>query len=242
MNNRDEIPLEDIVPSLRKRYFNSKEYKVQNRKKSINSTHSLVYEAEKKGLNKMIFNFIGCLDKHIDLYDIYKKRNVNDWLSEWREMHKQLMKYVYRDSGHFRVNGHDVYFGYAGDEDEFGIPKGGSKVIQELYNYAHNIRFLLDSVDKNNIKDVCRFLAIIHFGFIRIHPFGDGNGRIARAITDQFAVSLGYPPVIAGYPRTVFEAKQQYHKAIRGCIGDRDCKSLSSWIESKIITAIDKIA
>jgi Fic family protein len=43
----------------------------------------------------------------------------------------------------------------------------------------------LNWFDNNNSLDLVLKAAIAHFWFIIIHPFDDGNGRIARAITDM---------------------------------------------------------
>ncbi len=45
--------------------------------------------------------------------------------------------------------------------------------------------FLVWANEKQNLDDVLK-AAIAHFWFIIIHPFDDGNGRIARAISDMF--------------------------------------------------------
>jgi len=37
--------------------------------------------------------------------------------------------------------------------------------------------------------------AITHLKFIEVHPFGDGNGRVARLITNLILMKNGYPPV-----------------------------------------------
>ena len=38
--------------------------------------------------------------------------------------------------------------------------------------------------------------ALLHHGFVRIHPFIDGNGRVARLLTNLYLISRGYPPVV----------------------------------------------
>jgi Fic family protein len=43
----------------------------------------------------------------------------------------------------------------------------------------------LDCLNNDNHLDPVLKAAIAHFWFIIIHPFNDGNGRIARAITDM---------------------------------------------------------
>lgn len=38
--------------------------------------------------------------------------------------------------------------------------------------------------------------ALFHYRFIRIHPFDDGNGRVARILMNFILMQFGYPPVI----------------------------------------------
>ena len=38
--------------------------------------------------------------------------------------------------------------------------------------------------------------AYLHHGFVEIHPFIDGNGRVARLLTNLYLTALGYPPIV----------------------------------------------
>lgn len=38
--------------------------------------------------------------------------------------------------------------------------------------------------------------ALIHHRFVEIHPFIDGNGRVARLLTNLYLMRQGYPPVV----------------------------------------------
>lgn len=38
--------------------------------------------------------------------------------------------------------------------------------------------------------------AMMHYKFVRIHPFDDGNGRVARLLTNYVLLKNGFPPII----------------------------------------------
>ena len=52
----------------------------------------------------------------------------------------------------------------------------------------------MDSLNLN-LNDVITKYAQIHLGFVSIHPFFDGNGRIARLISNLPILKSGYPPI-----------------------------------------------
>jgi len=45
-------------------------------------------------------------------------------------------------------------------------------------------------------KDVLRAYARLHVSFTTIHPFWDGNGRIARLVSNLPCLEAGYPPIV----------------------------------------------
>jgi len=240
--SRPEIHKDDIAASLWRKYERSEEYQSQNRTESISSVHPLVKAAESNGLAKVIRAFVGELVKEASLRTKYENRAPGDWVDEWKSMHELLFKGVFKSRGSFRPNGHDVRFGSPGDEELHRIPWGGGQTTNEAHMLGRQISEDLKFVSPENVEAVCAFLARSHYGFIRIHPFGDGNGRIGRALTDQLALSLGYPPVIAGFPRLNSEKKTRYHTAITGCIGNPSCYSLAAWIKEQIEIKISEIA
>lgn len=54
------------------------------------------------------------------------------------------------------------------------------------------------------------FAAEFHYKFIRIHPFDDGNGRLARLLMNCIMMQYGYPPAII---KT--DDKENYYAALR---------------------------
>jgi len=69
----------------------------------------------------------------------------------------------------------------------------------------------LESPDVNPIILAAEF----HYKFVRIHPFDDGNGRVARVLMNFILMKFDYPPVII---KT--EDKENYFSALRLADGD----------------------
>lgn len=49
---------------------------------------------------------------------------------------------------------------------------------------------------KNNTIHPVELAAVLHYKFVCIHPFDDGNGRISRLTMNYHLLKNGYPPVI----------------------------------------------
>lgn len=69
------------------------------------------------------------------------------------------------------------------------------------------IKWHNDSKDK---IDVLELAILVHYKLVKIHPFIDGNGRVARLLLNLILLRLGYPPVIVPIIK-----RQEYIKAIQ---------------------------
>ena len=60
------------------------------------------------------------------------------------------------------------------------------------------------------------FYAELHVAFVRIHPFWDGNGRMARLLANIPVLKAGFPPIIIPKERRreYIQALSTYHLAV----------------------------
>jgi Fic family protein len=72
--------------------------------------------------------------------------------------------------------------------------------------------------------------AYLHHRFVEIHPFIDGNGRVARLLTNLYLIAGGYPPIVL---KT--EDRGKYYKVLRAA----DAGNLSSFANF-IAKAVDE--
>lgn len=227
-----EEPLAEsqVIRQLWSAYKKTDEYRIQKMTKAIPAYHPLVEEREKEGSRAIVNSFINQLQTNRALREELKKRSINEWMKEWCNMHRLLFHRILRKCGSWRTV--DVRFGDPADADLYAIPHH-QLVVKEISELAYQMPGFL-SKRNDTLNEKCDVLAKVHYEFVRIHPFTDGNGRIAREISDQVAIYLGLPPAIAGYPRSDLKKKTAYHKAIRACAVSRTCDPLAEWVRARI--------
>jgi len=81
--------------------------------------------------------------------------------------------------------------------------EGTQKFIEYAFpqHVPELMKRLLDDVNAINIKNLSidnahQCYAKIHMGFVHIHPFWDGNGRIARLLSNIPLLKAGLPPLV----------------------------------------------
>ena len=74
--------------------------------------------------------------------------------------------------------------------------------------------------------------SLFHYRFIRIHPFDDGNGRIARILMNFILMQFGYPPVII---KT--EDKENYYAVLRLADAD-ELKPFIEYIAQNLVHSL----
>ena len=81
-----------------------------------------------------------------------------------------------------------------------------------------------------------------HMRFVNIHPFMDGNGRIARALTEKaLSQALGRPS-LSGFSRAVLERQRQYYDelAYQQQVAGRDLTCWTYWLLGRMVRGMDR--
>jgi Fic family protein len=89
-----------------------------------------------------------------------------------------------------------------------------------------------------NIPEPLIRAATLHHGIARIHPFGDGNGRVARLAMNFILLAAGYPPVSvapedrAAYYAALEAADQGNFPAFLEFLTNQLDRTLDLWLEA----------
>jgi Fic family protein len=115
----------------------------------------------------------------------------------------------------------------------------GQFVYYSASNSRLEIHKLLNWLNEASSSDILR-AAIIHYKFLKIHPFIGGNGRTARLLTRLMLLKSGYNPNFCNHFEDYLEKnKAEYYKSLdfrkqgeKFEVYDfNDTNDITSWIE-----------
>jgi len=121
---------------------------------------------------------------------------------------------VYKPVGAWKVEPNSTVV-VSGDTQtifEYALPKDVPELMQSW------LALFQETCKENVVKKEAALTAYVylHVSFVRIHPFWDGNGRMARLIANVPVIRAGYPPIIIPKERRqeYIEALSEYHLSV----------------------------
>lgn len=224
-----------VIANLWHEYTKSPDYLTKKHVKGIFKENPIVIRREERGLREILVGLQNDLsNKQIIYRKLLLARDKGEWIREWLQWHNLLFKYVLNDTGKYRTT--DVRFGSPGDELLHHIP-APAYISNRLADLVNDIQYFLHHPEQD-LKKIAEQIAIVHYRFISVHPFTDGNGRIGRVLIDQLSLVNNLPMVMGGYPRNNNTQRRQYHEAITSAAYDPHCTKLSMWILDKITSRL----
>ena len=172
--------------------------------------------------------------KAIDLiYDLIRRRSdltEKDLFDLHKAVQTERVIDVYKPVGAWKVEPNSTVV-VSGDTQtifEYALPKDVPKLMQGW------LALFQKTCKENTANKEMALTAYVylHVSFVRIHPFWDGNGRIARLIANIPVIMAGYPPIIIPkeHRQEYIDALSEYHLAV-GTITAR----------SELLPEIDKL-
>ncbi len=86
----------------------------------------------------------------------------------------------------------------------------GSYLAPDWQEVKKMMNELVGFIKSNKSMNPVELSARAHYKFEKIHPFGDGNGRIGRLLMNQILWHAGYPMLIIEYKK-----RRSYYKALQ---------------------------
>ncbi|MBN1377079.1 Fic family protein [Candidatus Woesearchaeota archaeon] len=131
------------------------------------------------------------------------------------DLHKFLMENVDSHAGKLRDHDVEIYGSHY-------MPTGYDVLrldIEKLFDWFHN-----------NKLHVFELACIFHLRLVSIHPFSDGNGRLARLLMNYILWKNGYPMIVIPVSK-----KRDYFNALESCHEENSPKPFIGWMKGLYI-------
>jgi Fic family protein len=151
-----------------------------------------------------------------------------------KQLHGTLLKFSQRDEHHRgeykktanNVEAFDEHGRSVGVIFETASPFDTPRLMQELVEWTRQEL-------KGNKHHPLLVIAVFIVRFLAVHPFQDGNGRLARVLTNLLLLQTGYTYMpYSSLERVVEENREQYYRGLRSAQGtlDKDESHLTDWL------------
>ena len=121
-----------------------------------------------------------------------------------RKMHEVWLGKIYGWAGHYRrVNLSKGDFPFASSGQ---IPRLMTAFEKECLKKYTPCRF-------SSHEDIAKAIAVVHTELVLIHPFREGNGRVARILSALMAMQAGLPPL--DFSGITGKKRQEYFAAVQ---------------------------
>ena len=181
--------------------------------------------------NKLVLGDRNDIQEVKNANELYKHMNEYNWKNEkdFLKAHTLLMKYFEDDDGYYRKHGEGVK---KGDEVIYMAPN--SLLVPSL------MKSLFKFINEEEIHPLI-LSSIFHYYFVAIHPFSDGNGRIARfwvsLILTDWNDKFKYIPI----EEEIYLNQEKYYNSIAQCHINGNVNVFISFMLKVIYSSIKKI-
>lgn len=152
-------------------------------------------EAEKVLMGELV------IARERDIQEVINYRKVIEYISQWED--PDFQKHITEE---IIMHIHRIVVDKVLPEEKSGIYRQTQVVIKNSHTghisfrppeavvVPYQIKDLLAFINESSSEDIHPILktGIVHYEFVRIHPFVDGNGRVARALSTLILFETGY--------------------------------------------------
>ena len=128
----------------------------------------------------------------------------------------------------------------AGDRFRTGVVTVGTHEAPDVELLDYCMKQFFDFYHGDNIASPYIKVAIVHFYFVYMHPFCDGNGRIARLLTSDFLIRSGLNNFSAiTLSKTINETAPDYYQALEN--SENNFHDITPFIQYMLKTVYDNL-
>ena len=198
---------------------------------AIEANSLSLFDVENISENKQVIGKKDEVQEVKNAIEVYNHINEYDYKSEkdLLEVHGLMMKYFDEDNGSYRNHGEGVK---RNNEIIYMAPE--SILVPTL------MKSLFDYINDSGINTII-LSAIFHYYFVSIHPFSDGNGRLARFWVSLILINYNRKFEFIPVEEEIYLKQKEYYSSIAECHNNGNVNVFIKFLLNIINSSLDKI-
>lgn len=209
----------------------------KSRVRSIHSSLSIeanslsLFEVENISQNKITFGKKDEIQAVKNAVEVYNHINDFDYKSEtdFLKAYQMMMKCFDNNDYNYRKHGEAVK-----KNDQIVYRAPDSILVPSL------MKSLFEYINKSNLN-IMILVGIFHYYFVAIHPFSDGNGRMARFWVSLMLVSYNKNFEFIPIEEEIYLNQEEYYSSIEQCHINSNVNAFIKFILKMINSSLNKV-
>ena len=227
-----KLNLIDINDKQKRKYMVSKSIvRSIHSSLSIEANSLSLFDVENISQNKSVLGKKDEIQEVKNAIEAYNNINKFDYKKEedLLKVHQILVKYLDEDNGKYRNHG-----------------EGVTKNNKIIYMAPDSIlvpglmKSLFDFINNSNLNIYLQ-AALFHYYFVSIHPFSDGNGRLARYWVSLMLISYNKNFQFIPIEEEIYLNQKEYYSSINKCHNNTNANEFILFMLKIINSSIDKV-
>ena len=233
LNNID-LKLNDIkISDKQKRKYMVTKSKVRSIHSSlaIEANSLSLFDVENISQNKQVLGKKDEIQEVKNAIEVYDKINNYNYKTEKDliEVHSLMTKYFNEDNDGYRNHGE-------------GVEKDGKVIYMapESLLVPSLMKSLFQYINDSDIN-IILLSAIFHYYFVAIHPFSDGNGRLARYWISLMLINYNKNFEFIPIEEEIYLNHEEYYSSIAQCHNNGNANVFIKFLLKTINSSLDKV-
>ena len=198
---------------------------------SIEANSLSLFDVENISENKSVLGKKDEVQEVKNAIEAYNHINEFDYKSEkdFLKAHQIMMKYFDGDNGGYRNHGEGIK-----KEDKIVYMAPDSVLVSGL------MKSLFQYINNSDLNLIL-LSSIFHYYFVAIHPFTDGNGRLARFWMSLMLINYNKDFEFIPIEEEIYLNQEEYYLSIEQCHVNSNANIFIKFILKMINSSLDKI-
>ena len=198
---------------------------------AIEANSLSLFDVENISENKQVIGKKDEVQEVKNAIEVYNHINEYDYKSEkdLLEVHGLMMKYFDEDNGSNRNHGEGVK---RNNEIIYMAPE--SILVPTL------MKSLFDFINDSDLNNII-LSAIFHYYLVSIHPFSDGNGRLARFWVSLMLTNYNQKFEFIPIEEEIYLKQEEYYSSIAKCHNNGNVNLFIKFLLNIINSSLDKV-